>query len=254
MTGLVIGNSHAAAVYTAWSKTNDPDLDFLAIPGGWGPKIRLEGTRVFPEQTDRDVYCTVESAIEEGLELASFDYVALVSLGLTAVRDGSVQNPFRHLSLAEYTVSRSDDQLPVSKGFLEDSSRRSFESMPAVQALKDIKAQVGVPIICVQTPVPVISKLSEEHLLVKAYGPNLADAMSWYAHLQTRLVSEFAKAQGFEYIGPPDLNAAQRGSGKERHASNDAWHMNSVYGSLVVEQIRQTANLLSENSSASERH
>lgn len=238
MKGLFFGNSHIGAIRSGYSIKSALDVDFYAVLGGGGPNVNLEGGRVYPKNQNAIVHSTIEDVQDEGLDLSGYDYIVFCSLGFSAVRDANKGNPLLYYLLAEFAKPGSADIRPVSRAVLGQVMRRFFYNQPAIKTLSMLKSQLGAQILCAPFPIPVVSELQEGDPLRRFYGASVADFTMWYSEFQSELVREFTDAQDINYLDYPEPTWVGAGSTPKEYVSpTDAWHMNSAYGRLVLDQV-----------------
>ena len=82
MRRLVIGNSHVAALRAA-AVPGDADVDWFAIPGGYGPALRVEGLRLWPADPAAGLSLALSQPWNPrvGLDLSAYDQVLFSAAG-----------------------------------------------------------------------------------------------------------------------------------------------------------------------------
>lgn len=240
MRGLVFGNSHVGAVRAAWGKTQSADLDLYAIPGGSGPNIKIVDGRIHPRREDGKVLSSIEDVETQGLDLSAYDYIAFCSLGLPAVRETFHTNILRKISLADLKLDTSKESLAVSRDFMKSAIECVLFRTPGAYAIRQIRRVFKGPILCVASPIPVVSRFEEDHSLHKMYGPSTHAFISWYSKTQLSLLRKLAASidSGIVVLDFPDPAWADAGSTPEEFGTADPWHMNVAYGELLLDQFR----------------
>ena len=98
--GLIVGNSHAAALKLAAAEDEAVAYDIFAIEGGGGPSLRVENARIFAKNPKASIFTTVADAKERGVLVSDYDFAVFSAFGIAALRKQS-PNPLVNIQLAD---------------------------------------------------------------------------------------------------------------------------------------------------------
>lgn len=249
----VVGNSHAGALKTALAVDDAAaaaHVDFFVMPGGSGPHLHIEGSRLFPAPFLKDqVFSTIPGAAADGLDLANFDAVMLSAAGLPSHRNGDASHILNQLALGAMVHDRNTDRQPVSEDVLTRAMETILHASPNLQAIRLIGSVFSGRIIVQVSPLPTRAiaayKIEGEKgsNLAAQYGDRVWPFLSWYYRTQISLITAYTEALDARVI-PPDGSFIAAGHTPNRYGSPDPWHMNTAYGRLVLKQALTELGLL----------
>jgi hypothetical protein len=85
----IVGNSHAGALKSALAVDDSARglrVDFFVMPGGSGPHLQAEGSRLLPAPFRKDkVFSTIPGAVVDGFDLGKFDAVMICASGFRPI-------------------------------------------------------------------------------------------------------------------------------------------------------------------------
>lgn len=242
MKCLVVGNSHVAALRAAGA----PDgvtVDWFAIPGGYGPALRVDGNRLWPADPDKalslDLAEPWDAAV--GLDLSTYDRVLFSAAGPPAARAAFANLPLVALTLAGWADAGEDQRSPrVSQAVYRLALARSLRPQHGVLAMLALGAQLGDRLTVQPVPLPSHRVVDAEGgWLRQRYGPDAGAALAWawsaQQHcLRARLADCAPMARWLELPDPRWLDAGF--TPNDLADPDDGWHMNAGYGRAVMRQ------------------
>lgn len=241
MKGLVFGNSHVGAIRLGSRQVKTPKLDFYSIQGGNEPNVKIIDGRIFPAKPTERLYTTLGSAETDGLDLSPYDFILFTSLGYGPIRERYPQNLLRKVALVEHRQPGATETIPVSRGFLENAMRVVFSRKPGLAAIRQLRSIFRGPMFCAPLPLPVMSRIGEDHPLRRTYGPEAETFITWFASIQLKLIHEALGDLDPEItiLKHPDPAWLAAGALPAEYisANGDTWHANGRYGTLVLEQV-----------------
>lgn len=239
MKGIVIGNSQAGALREAAGKTDK--FDFYSIPGGNGPNLIRKNKRFFPANSGVTIFSAPSHLSNEGINLENYDYIIYSGFGLSAPRNQNRNHLLNQLVLAELAQEVFYTQQSVSRAFMASAIRITLESMPVTWTLKAICRVFSGKILVQPFPLPTASVFARtDNNLLKNYGDKKNEFLSWYFAEQYFSMCEIIKqmpnnAVLLEY---PNSEWLEKGfTPDEFSRGGDCWHMNAMYGELVLQQV-----------------
>lgn len=239
MKGLILGNSHVAALRAAFSRNQRLDLDFFAIPGGVGPRIRIDQGRLFSDQKLATVHSNIGNVEVDGLDLSCYDYVLVSSLGVAAVR-ADFSHPYRQFVLAGLGVPIDPDAIPLSADIVEIATTATIREQAGIEAVRKLADAFAGQIVCATRPLPAVAKLEADNPLAKIYGNKILSFLRWHAATQPKVIRTILNeiSSDIMMLDTPNPTWVNAGSTPVEYClTNDAWHMNADYGDVVLDQL-----------------
>ena len=250
----IFGNSHLAAVKSAWdvheSKYPQIKIKFFGAPGAVGVRLpSMEFTEGKAVATDPELVRMVKevSGGDDSVALNSHDALVVIGLGLG----------FRpiilllrsHLATEEYKTSRREQEL-ISEACLIQCIKDLLNDNASVMLLKKLKANTNKPVyVCTE---PYLSEAALEHEKfqhLRLLTQN--DALARISKLYFRCLADILAEVGAILIEQPKVTVIfpcftkrkfSRGSTfllreRKKHPDVDVRHMNKNYGALLLKSI-----------------
>jgi hypothetical protein len=250
----IFGNSHLAAVKSAWnvheSKYPQINIKFFGAPGAVGVRLPgMEFTEGKAVATDPELVRMVReiSGGDDSVALNSHDALVVIGLGLG----------FRpillllrsHLATEEYKTARQEQEL-ISEACLIQCIKDLLNDNASVMLLKKLKANTNKPIYVCTEPYlseAALDQVKFQHLqLLKQNG-----ALERIRELYSRCLSDILADVGASLIEQPKVTIDppcftkrkfSRGSTfllreRKKHPEVDIRHMNKKYGALLLKSI-----------------
>lgn len=244
---LVIGNSHVAALKAAGAP-DGLEVDWFAIPGGYGPALRVEGARVWPADPAAKPSMLLHRPADpfDGLDLSCYQQVLFSAAGPPAARAAFVRHPFVALSLAAWADPAVDHgPARVSQAVWRLALERALHPQHGVRALLDLAAVLGERLTVQPVPLPSARAVDlDGGWLRHRYGSEAGAAVAWAWSVQHQCLRERVArcAPSVRWLSLPDPDWLQTGFTPSALADPaDAWHMNADYGATVMRQWLATA-------------
>lgn len=242
MKTLVIGNSQVGALrLAADNHPRDAEFDFLSLPGGNGPKLVFDGSRVSPPKEASIVKARPE-ALEAGVDLSGYDALVFSALGLSAPRAVNPQHLLHRFRVAGFAASAPEVPV-VSRAFMAEMMTVGLSRMPAMQSLRGLAARFDGPIVVQPFPIPnelLRDRGAEDTPVPGDYGAALGAFQSWYYTTQWQAMSALVTGCGdhVRLLDYPDAAWLAAGFTPAEFAQGrDCWHMNADYGVRVLGQV-----------------
>ncbi len=235
--GLIVGNSHAAALKLAAAEDETMAYDTFAIEGGGGPSLRVENARIFAKNPKASIFTTVADAKERGVLVSDYDFAVFSAFGIAALRKQS-PNPLVNIQLAD--LSPHLDRGPsVSYAIYRDCLRELLSKYDAFDAIHAIRRIFSGYILVQQAPIPASGVISQDDSpLTDQYGPRVSAFTKWLYASQKEIIGEFfGNMAGVVPVFVPE-QWIEEGFTPREYATLDAWHMNGQYGKFVLRQVR----------------
>ncbi len=243
MNGIVIGNSQVGALKSGYAAVKgDMSLAFFSVPGGNGPKLKMDQSRLFAGGAQAAMSDPVDLG-EMGVSLNDYDYIIYSGWGLSALRSKNAAHLLNRFTLAEMSVARPMGQQPVSRGFMTAAIRTEVGRIPGTAGLRMLRRAFDGPIIVQPFPLPTPLVLTREDCsLSEQYGAQTGAFLSWYYAAQYDALQEVSQEIGGNTVLLPyaDTNWLAEGfTPKDYGMGGDCWHMNESYGELILTQVQQ---------------
>lgn len=241
----VVGNSHAAALKSALAvepAAAGVHVDFFVMPGGTGPHLQAEGSRLFAAPGKRDkLFSTIPAAAVDGLDLAGFDAVLVSAVGLPSHRNGAPGHILNRFALGSWVEDGGAGCQPVSEDVMTRAIDGALRASPGFEAIRLMRSVFAGQIILQVCPLPtraiaayqVASEKGSN--LAAQYGDRVWAFLSWYYRRQIDLVRAHADTVD-AHVLPPDESFVEAGFTPSKYKTPDPWHMNTGYGRLVLTQ------------------
>lgn len=243
MNGIVIGNSQVGSLKSGYDAAKgDMSLEFFSVPGGNGPKLKMDQGRVVAGGAAAAI-AEPKALVQSGIALNNYDYIVYSGWGISALRTQNAAHLLNRFTLAEMNLVRGADQQPVSRGFMAAVIATEVRRLPGTAGLRMLRAAFDGPIIIQPFPLPTPLVLTREDCsLSEQYGPQSGALLSWYYTAQYTVLSDVAQEVGGNTVllPYPEENWLTEGfTPKEYAQGGDCWHMNAAHGSLVLAQVQQ---------------
>lgn len=241
MKTLVIGNSQVGALrMAADAHARGAEFDFLSLPGGKGPKLVFDGSRVVPPKGAEMIKAHPE-ALASGVNLAGYGALVFSALGLSAPRAVNAQHLLNRFRVAGFATSAPEVPV-VSSAFMAEMIAAALARMPATQSLRGLAARFDGPVLVQPFPVPnelLRDRDPEDTALPGDYGDALGAFQSWYYTTQWQAMSALVAGCGdhVRLLDYPEADWLAAGFTPAQFAQGrDCWHMNANYGARVLDQ------------------
>jgi hypothetical protein len=238
----IVGNSHTAALRGALPRNlsfGDTLFDFFAIPGGNGPRLRAELGKLFRANDQDKLISSVPNTDKDGLSLKGYSAVLMSAAGIMAARPQTEFHLLNRFGHAGFMVSSS--RPAISGALFSRCIRAALESGEFLRAISVVRSVFTGPVYVQTWPLPSPAVLDPNHsILSELYGDAAYVFLSWYfreqiAHFQD-LVS--ALPGPIQFLHPSSI-WLEAGVSPEAFASPDPWHLNKIYGALVLRQLNE---------------
>lgn len=260
MKGLVIGNSHAAQLFTAYKELTqqiDFNLDFFAAPGGDGPNLVLCQDLLslqFKHKTKRSRECFKSSVTDNPdciIRIEDYDFVLLSGVGGGPPRTSSfrrkhsidlVENNAIITGICDWSP-QSTLQLISKTVYLSilENRIRIAPSCVNVSIVGSVCKKLHKKLFVQMSPLPTSCLLGQEHFGMHHYGADVGKFLSWrYSH-QSRLIREIYSDTTFNIL-EYEKEWIHNGYTPDEFAGRDAWHPRKVHRWFLLNRLNQVNN------------
>jgi hypothetical protein len=254
MTLCVIGNSHAAAIKLALGGKHIIDkheVHFYVLGGHDQPRVQLLNGRLRPLNPHQRVETTLPEAAIAGLNILPYDTIVISACGWFAARNGFVAadplaHPLGSMTCPDWAGSRCPVGIrPVSSAVFEAVVEGYVQRHASLQLAELLARSFEGRLLLQPWPTPDRALQSDREWFVNAWYPDSAN-MVWHAFIsaQTRALRRLAATLGpkVTVLDYPLSDSAETGFMNSLWCTNDPWHANARYGSLVIDQIVAARN------------
>ena len=249
----VVGNSHAGALKSALAVDDSASgvrADFFVMPGGSGPHLQAEGSRLLPVPFRKHkVFSTIPGAVENGFDLGKFDAVMICASGLPSHRNGDPGHILNKLALGSLVQDPNSKRQIVSEDVMTSALENLLHASPNLQAIQLIRSVFSGRILIQVCPLPtraIVAYRPESEKgsnLAWQYGDRVWSFLSWYYRQQISFIRTVADSLGAHVISSDD-SFVDAGFTPNRYGTPDPWHMNTAYGRLTLRRALAELGLL----------
>jgi hypothetical protein len=248
----VIGNSHAAALKTAFDSAGrsiNTAVDFFALVGRDQPQLNVEAGRLRRVSAFGETLTTVAGAAENGLDIAPYDGLVISACGCFAARNEFIAadpqlHPLGCLYCADW-IADDPDRPPVAAQLVSaavfsaavEGYVRNHASITLAFLLSE---HFQGPVWLQPWPAPSRALKGDSAWFINArYGP--LGPRAWFAFFKAQWLAleTVAKELGprFKLLDYPLPGPSYDGFMDAQVCGRDPWHGNVGYGGLVLDQF-----------------
>lgn len=246
-----LGNSHLAALKTAWDKHQSEypgiTLGFFGAPGRQLREIEIKNGKATPKNPQLALALRAVSGGADSVDLEAHDAFALVGLELgfrvflTTLRG--------HLATPEFKTARKRQEL-ISDACLRHCLKDLLVHSASIKLLRKLKRDTPKPVYVVTEPYlseAALNQKTTDHLPRLKRTGALIRMNALYSEYLGRIVLD---AGGIFVPQPSDTltddgftqKKFSRGSSRllavdEQHDTDDVRHMNEAYGNRVLKDL-----------------
>lgn len=242
----IIGNSHASALKlamdTGWSRS-DFDIDYMVLPGGGGPYLSRENSRLKPRRNSFKMASNVAGGAEGGVDVANYDAIWVSGVGFNVSLRGISNKETHPLMLARInTWPAGASGLPrITERFMRQLVKSDIASSASWRVCQDVVDMGSTRLVIHPAPRPGAAAFSDEtHPLVADYGEkgagdpiremmNIGDAMLHELALETD--------SGIQVARYPDDVLDDGFTRPEYLRKNDVLHVGAEIGAAMLDQM-----------------
>jgi len=228
MKVCVVGNSHVAAIRSAWAEGSSPltahHVDFFAVARG-DPAVAAGHLVVSGA-------ATVHSTVGDRLDLSAYDAILVSAVGNFAVRN---QHPHPLLAMA---LPQWHCTLPkVSASVFRRCVRHGLGEFAWVSLALQIAEAARGRTYLQPWPLPAPDVAADpDWKLGKLHGSGVAGVLSTYFKVQDEELRDMLGSRG-EVLPYPRQEWLDGGFTPAEFGTRDPWHMNAAYGRIVLQQL-----------------
>ncbi|CAG1023100.1 hypothetical protein MTYM_02196 [Methylococcales bacterium] len=252
MKVCVIGNSQVSALRMAVaSEVFSPfhEIDFYSILVSRNhsnieyaqPYTQIKSGFLHPLDAKHKIFTNVDSAVKSGLNLLVYDAIIISAAGYWVFRNQNDHWIFE-IRLPEWEIDENNSvNVPcvVSSGLFDATTNMMQAQSVTMQICEQLANNFSGEIILQPWPLPSESILHDKDWRINIlYGKNASKIISYYYHSQYRAIMDLTMKMRKDIVTLPYPNHEWMNNGftPSEYETNDPWHMNHKYGSIVLKQ------------------
>ena len=257
---LIIGNSHCACIKNAYDFLSRKNINclggfapsWIVVPGGWGPNIRVEDSKLSVTSIDAD-FPPKYWPNEDIMQAPIHDYDCIIISALCPVDGGWAYK--NHLSsnddmwpsfLEETQVTA---RTPVSRALYSEIVKAFFDITPGVQLVKSLRSYGYDRSVLIQpSPMPSKSLISHKGWHVRALYKEPIAANEFFHSIKNEYLAELSSDLNLTLLSYPLEICRGSDFTPDKYMENDMVHGNHMYGELVLAQIHDHIKALRSTS------
>jgi hypothetical protein len=265
--GLIVGNSHVAMLIKAWNTDRDRftniSIEFFAQPGD-GPKdFDINGT--YLRATGQELIRFLETVnLKTKFDLAEFDFIVIVACGMSVYQTLGALRGFQvwgwpFANVKPRSVEIASEKHLISANCFQAALDDIFSNTVGMKLAEDFRHHSALPIVIVPQPLPseLVIQDKRKGAGFKAIEENGQAAQCYQAFL-TSIHSVASKIDNINVIEQPKISktknlytrtdftagAVRLFDLNKEHPINDTLHANQHFGTLILEEISDLAEVL----------
>ncbi len=268
--GLLLGNSHLAALKIAWDRAPERwpglTLDFIGARGNQLKDVAVINRRLVPRTQEARAHFLLVNGCEEA-SLEGYDFIALCGLGFGAAAAVLLHERCRFPGLPSVARGLSPGAPPLvsraaARALMEDLLRLRFGYALAGRIARD----VNVPLVLIEQPRPSVDCLEDTDETFAAFrAVHDAGDAAVVGELHAAALPHAAAGLGVVLPQPAETIRAglftapewiegsfrlSRSGQDDPHSAADRGHANPSYGALVLDALSNVAPDLPGNGSS----
>ena len=242
----IIGNSHASALKLAmdagWSRS-DFEIDYVVLPGGGGPYLSREKTRLKPRRNSFKMASNVEGSAENGVDVVNYDAIWVSGVGFNvSLRGNSNQEANPLMTARVNTWPRGTSGLPrITERFMRNLVKSDIASSAAWKVCQDVVDIGSSRLIIHPAPRPGAAAFSDDtHPLVAEYGDTDAEQpIQEMMNIGDAMLDELALEadESIQVARYPDEILQDGFTKPEFLRKNDVSHVGAEVGAAILDQM-----------------